>query len=253
MPNPKETHMPPNTRLLDLLGIKPADKPSLDAILPRAKVDGTLTTATKPSDAPVDAACKSSSTGTESGTPGPATSGGNLPTTQKRLQFVTRKTTSKNSIDACESPVSTAPSDVPHKTVTKRTVKTRRKTSRRKVTRKSATGKPLDPRLTSRGTVRKNKIPRMRTGGRFADYVPERLTGSMVSAWRNTCELSKAQASRLLGVSRGSYRDFEADGVTMKRTILAMRAIHAHLHLQRLHAWEIGDRLKPTTDSTLPE
>lgn len=129
----------------------------------------------------------------------------------------------------------------------------RRKPKRRSSKRKPPANKLLDPKTTTRGTPRKNKIPRVRTGGRFADYVPLSLTGAQVIAWRKACGLSKASAGRLLGVARGSYTKFELGGVVMKRTILAMRAIHAKLHLHRLHYYETDGRLGPSIDPSQPE
>lgn len=85
------------------------------------------------------------------------------------------------------------------------------------------------------------------------DNLPDRLTPAMVAAWRKACGITKAKAARLLGVARGSYREMEADGVAMRRTILAMRAIHGKLHLSRLHYYESEGRLAATLDPNVPE
>lgn len=100
--------------------------------------------------------------------------------------------------------------------------------------------------------MRKNRLPNV-PATVMEDNLPAELSPAMMVAWRKQCGLTKAKAARLLGLARGSYRKMEAQGTTMRRTILALRAIHGHLHLSRLHYYESEGRLHATPESTEPE
>lgn len=286
MPNPNDKPNPLLATLLT--GVRPRNTILDAILEPRANPAATLPTVTKSSNVPADAARKSSSTGTASSTPGSAATTVPLQDVQKRtLNFRPQKTPENTATTGAASPVQNDADSVTTSTGSALTLDLNRfmadplssttdatpsepqaaipgasatsprssggstaapKKRKRHAKRKPPRNRLLDPKLTTRGTPRKNKIPRVRTGNRFADFVPERLTGPMVIAWRHSCGLSKAQAGRLLGVARGSYTEFEREGTAMKRTVLAMRAIHAKLHLHRLHYYETEGRLGASSD-----